>query len=133
MEETVSALRKEVAEAWDSYKVAQERAAIREEEYQDEIQQIQRAKATDKAQLQAQLTKQVDEVSEAIKMIRAAQRLIYTQQIVVIVVVNDVVNAAVDVVVNAAVDVVVIITVPLLPFVCEFLKLLICRVFLMKC
>jgi hypothetical protein len=72
-EETVTSLRKEITDAWDSYKVAQERAAIREEELQDEIQLITRAKATDKQQLQAQLTKATEEVSEALKMMRSAQ------------------------------------------------------------
>ena len=40
LEDQVSALKVEVKEAWGSYKNAQERAALREAELQDEIRQV---------------------------------------------------------------------------------------------
>jgi chromosome segregation ATPase len=72
-EETVVSLRKEIADAWGSYKVAQEKAAVREEELLDEIQEITKAKATDKQQMQLQLAKASEEVTESLKLLKVAQ------------------------------------------------------------
>ena len=73
LEDQVSSLKKEVQEAWDSYKAAQERAALREAELLDELKQIQKAKHTDKQSLLSQMGKVGEEVDEAVKQMRSMQ------------------------------------------------------------
>jgi predicted nucleic acid-binding Zn-ribbon protein len=73
LEDQVASLKKEVQEAWDSYKVAQERAALREAELQDELKQVQKAKHTDKQSLLSQMGKVGEEVDGAVKQMRAMQ------------------------------------------------------------
>ena len=73
LEDQVASLKKEVQEAWDSYKVAQEKAAIREAELQDELKQVQKAKQTDKQSLLSQMGKVGEEVDEAVKQMRSMQ------------------------------------------------------------
>lgn len=57
LEEKVTALTQEVQEAWDHYKSAQEKAALRESELQDEITLLQKAKSTDKQNATGQIAK----------------------------------------------------------------------------
>ena len=73
LEDQVASLKKEVQEAWDSYKVAQERAALREAELMDELKAVQKAKQTDKQSLLSQMGKVGEEVDEAVKQMRAMQ------------------------------------------------------------
>jgi chromosome segregation ATPase len=63
-------LKQEVTEAWDHYKQAQERAAARESELQDEIKQIQKVKAVDKQQAVQQITKFQDDISLLTKQLQ---------------------------------------------------------------
>lgn len=74
LEEQCTALKHEVHEAWDHYKQAQERAAAAESEMQDEVKQIQRAKALDKQQSVAEITRLQTELSEMKKCISATDQ-----------------------------------------------------------
>lgn len=65
LEEKVTALTQEVQEAWDHYKSAQEKAALRESELQDEISLLQKAKMTDKQNA----TGQIGKLNEDIELI----------------------------------------------------------------
>jgi chromosome segregation ATPase len=73
LEDQIASLKKEVQDAWGSYKSAQEKAAVREAELQDEIRQLQRAKQTDKQSLLSQMGKVGEEVDEAVRQMRAMQ------------------------------------------------------------
>lgn len=73
LEESCTSLKKEVEEAWDSYKSSQEKAMARESELQEEIRLIQKAKTTDKQQLQVQLTRMNDDTAELLKRIKALE------------------------------------------------------------
>ena len=70
LEDICTSLKKEVLEAWGSYKSAQEKAAIREDELQDEIKQIQKAKASDRQQMISQITKLTSDMDEALDKVR---------------------------------------------------------------
>lgn len=61
-------------EAWDNYKVAQDRAAFREAELQDEMKALQKAKLQEKQQMVAQLAKMSEEVAGSVKQVQAAQQ-----------------------------------------------------------
>ena len=69
LENQISDLKKEVLEAWANYKQVQEKAAANEMELQEEIRQIQKAKALDKQQLLAQVTKQAEDINSLNKFI----------------------------------------------------------------
>jgi len=56
LEGQIEHLKGEVVEAWEAYKTAQEKAAAREEELQDEIKEIERAKSTDRQAVTSRLT-----------------------------------------------------------------------------
>eukprot|EP01038_Epipyxis_sp_PR26KG_P014311 gene14311-19195_t len=71
LEKHSNELKQEVQEAWDTYKLSQEKAIIRETELQDEIRQIQKAKQTDKQQSVAQLLKLNEDLINAGKQIQA--------------------------------------------------------------
>lgn len=73
LEDQITSLKKEVQEAWGSYKSSQEKAALREAELQDEIRQLQRAKQTDKQSLLSQMGKVGEEVDGAVKQMRTMQ------------------------------------------------------------
>lgn len=70
LEDLCASLKKEVLEAWDSYKGAQEKAAVREDELQDEIKQIQKAKSLDRQQMINQITKLTTDMEEALEKVR---------------------------------------------------------------
>lgn len=73
LENQVAGLKTEVQEAWNSYQAAQERAAAREAELQEEVRAVQKAKKTDKQQMLTQLTTLGNDRDEALKAMRAAQ------------------------------------------------------------
>lgn len=68
LEDQCTSLKTEVKEAWESYRLTQEKFAIREAELQDEIKQLQKAKTTDKQQLQIQMARMNEEVGDTIKL-----------------------------------------------------------------
>lgn len=73
LEEQAASLKTEVQEAWNTYQAAQEKAAAREAELQEEIRALQKAKKTDKQQMLAQLTTLDNDREEALRGMRAAQ------------------------------------------------------------
>jgi len=73
LEESCTSLKKEVEEAWASYKTSQEKAMLRESELQEEIRMIQKAKSTDKQQLQVQLSRMNEDTSELLKRIKSLE------------------------------------------------------------
>jgi len=73
LEEQAASLKTEVQEAWNTYQAAQEKAAAREAELQEEIRALQKAKKTDKQQMLAQLTTLGNDRDEALRGMRAAQ------------------------------------------------------------
>lgn len=83
LEEQTTSLKAEVQEAWDNYKQAQERAAVREAELLDEIKEIQSAKATDKQQSVQQFTKMQEDITLLSQQLQAQQeeKLTLKQQI----------------------------------------------------
>lgn len=70
LEEQCSSLKQEVQEAWDHYKLAQEKAAVREAELQDELSQIQKAKQIDKQQSVAQMAKLNEDINLLIRQMQ---------------------------------------------------------------
>lgn len=66
-------MKKEVEEAWNSYKSAQEKAALREDELQEEIKSIQKAKQSDKQQMIAQVTKLSADIDQAMEQVKKFQ------------------------------------------------------------
>lgn len=74
LEDLCASLKKEVQEAWDNYKSAQEKAAMREDELQDEIKQIQKAKQLDRQQMINQITKLTADLEESIEKSRLHQK-----------------------------------------------------------
>jgi hypothetical protein len=74
LEDLCTSLKKEVQEAWDNYKSSQEKAAIREDELQDEIKQIQKAKYLDRQQMISQITKLTADLEESIEKSRLHQK-----------------------------------------------------------
>eukprot|EP00596_Hydrurales_sp_CCMP1899_P008393 CAMPEP_0119050878 /NCGR_PEP_ID=MMETSP1177-20130426/72402_1 /TAXON_ID=2985 /ORGANISM="Ochromonas sp, Strain CCMP1899" /LENGTH=633 /DNA_ID=CAMNT_0007029821 /DNA_START=11 /DNA_END=1909 /DNA_ORIENTATION=- len=72
-EDQVQALKREVQEAWGSYKSSQEKAAVREAELQDELRLVQKAKSTDKQSLLQQMGRVGEEVDGALKQMRQMQ------------------------------------------------------------
>lgn len=73
LEESCTSLKKEVEEAWASYKSSQEKAMLRESELQEEIRMIQKAKSTDKQQLQVQISRMNEDTSELLKRIKSLE------------------------------------------------------------
>jgi hypothetical protein len=73
LEDQCSSLTKEAKEAWESYRISQERAAAREAELLDEVKEIQKAKAAEKQQIVAQITKSQNEIENLIKQIDILQ------------------------------------------------------------
>lgn len=73
LEDNVASLKTEVQEAWNSYQAAQEKAAARETELQEEIRALQKAKKTDKQQILAHITSLGNDRDEALRSLRAAQ------------------------------------------------------------
>lgn len=82
LEEQVTSLRQEVQEAWDQYKLAQEKAALREAELQDEINILQKAKQTDKQQSVGQISKlneDIELILQQLQQLREDKQSLLTQ------------------------------------------------------
>lgn len=73
LEEQSNSLKKEVKEAWESYRIAQEKAACREAELQDEMRQLKLAKQADKLQIQSQLQLLNENIAEYKSQINSLQ------------------------------------------------------------
>ena len=73
LEETCHSLKLEVQDAWNTYKTTQEKAATREGELLEEIKIIQKAKSSDKQQIQIQLTTMNDEISKLLLKIKSME------------------------------------------------------------
>ena len=73
LEDKCASLTKEAKEAWESYRISQERAAARETELLDEVKEIQRAKAAEKQQIVGQISKSQTEMESLIKQINTLQ------------------------------------------------------------
>jgi chromosome segregation ATPase len=81
-EDQVSSLKQEVQEAWDHYKMAQEKAALREAELQDEITHLQKAKQVDKQQSVGQITKlneDIELILQQMQQLRDEKQLMSTE------------------------------------------------------
>ena len=73
LEDKCASLTKEAKEAWESYRISQERAAAREAELLDEVKDIQKAKAAEKQQIVGQISKSQNEMENLIKQINTLQ------------------------------------------------------------
>jgi chromosome segregation ATPase len=73
LEDKCASLTKEAKEAWESYRISQERAAAREAELLDEVKDIQKAKAAEKQQIVGQISKSQNEMETLIKQINTLQ------------------------------------------------------------
>lgn len=73
LEDQCSALKTEVREAWDNYKIAQERSAAREAELLDEIKQLQKAKLVDKQQMLGHVSKVQGDVDDMVRQLKALE------------------------------------------------------------
>jgi len=73
LEDQCSALKTEVREAWDNYKIAQERSVARETELLDEIKQLQKAKLVDKQQMLGHVSKVQGDVDEMVKQLKTLE------------------------------------------------------------
>jgi chromosome segregation ATPase len=81
-EDQVSSLKQEVQEAWHHYKLAQEKAALREGELQDEINHLQKEKQVDKQQFTSQITKlneDIELILQQMQQIRDEKQLMSLQ------------------------------------------------------
>eukprot|EP01041_Mallomonas_annulata_P003463 gene3463-6889_t len=74
LEDKCDALKREVEEAWITYKTSQEKSAAREQELQDEIRQLQKAKQTDKQQSLSHFQKLGEDAEDALKQLRTVQQ-----------------------------------------------------------
>lgn len=72
LEKQVDALKREVAEAWSTFRNAQEKSAVKESELQDEIRQIQKGKTTDRQQSIQQIQKVTEDLEEATRQVKLA-------------------------------------------------------------
>ena len=80
MEDEIKSMHKQIKEAWDTYSMAQEKAAAREDELQDEIKQLAKAKQTDKQQLLLQMAKMNSDVEDALNQKKDLQKELETLQ-----------------------------------------------------
>lgn len=73
LEDLCASLKKEVQDAWDSYKQAQEKAAIVEDELQEEIKTLQKARQLEKQALNTQIAELSHELESFVKRVEAAE------------------------------------------------------------
>eukprot|EP00607_Mallomonas_marina_P010832 CAMPEP_0182421048 /NCGR_PEP_ID=MMETSP1167-20130531/6239_1 /TAXON_ID=2988 /ORGANISM="Mallomonas Sp, Strain CCMP3275" /LENGTH=504 /DNA_ID=CAMNT_0024597773 /DNA_START=46 /DNA_END=1561 /DNA_ORIENTATION=+ len=73
LEDKCEAMKREVEEAWVTYKSAQERSVVREQELQDEIRLLQKAKQTDKQQSVREIQRLGEELEESMRQVRGLQ------------------------------------------------------------